>query len=265
MGIRLVAGRSFTGRDDSAAPPVVIVNETLAKRYWPGEDPVGRRILISRNSRRVAHEVVGVIGDVKSFGLEEETHAELFLSYWQWPSPLLGVAVRGRVDPASLTAPLRQAVWSIDRDQPITYLLPMAQLAAESLAFRRTGMLLAGGFGLLALALAAIGIYGVLSYSVTRRTREIGVRVALGATRHKVAALVMREGLLMTAVGIAIGLAAALALMRFLARILYQMQPTDPVTYAGVAVILITVALLATWLPARRATAVDPIAALRVE
>jgi putative ABC transport system permease protein len=266
MGIRLLAGRTFTAANDYTAPPVVIVNETLAKRYWPGEDPVGRRILIEGDAgRRVPYEVVGVIGDVKSFGLEEETHAEIFHPYWQAPSPLIGLALRARVDPASLAGSLRQAVWSIDRDQPITYLMPMADLAAESLAFRRTGMLLAGGFGLLALGLTAIGIYGVLSYSVSRRTREIGIRMALGATRREVARLVVREGLVMTAIGIVVGLAVAGAVMRLIASVLFEVHPGDPLTYMAVAGILIAVALAATWLPARRATAVDPVVALRIE
>jgi ABC-type antimicrobial peptide transport system permease subunit len=156
-------------------------------------------------------------------------------------------------------------VWSIDPEQPVTYVMPMAELASESLAFRRAGMILAGGFGLLALILAAIGIYGVLSYSVSRRTREIGVRIALGATRGEVARLVMREGLVMTAAGTLIGLAAALGLTRFLSSVLFEVSPGDPATYLAVAAVLIAVALLATLLPARRATSVDPLVALRAE
>jgi predicted permease len=265
MGIPLVAGRTFTARDDASAPAVVIVNETLAKRYWPGDNPIGRRMVIDRGTERVPHEIVGVIGDVKSFGLEEETHAELFHPYWQTPSALLGVVLRTRVDPASLAGPVRAAVWSIDGDQPITYLMPMADLAAESLAFRRNGMMLSGGFGLLALALAAMGIYGVLSSTVSRRTREIGVRMALGATRGEVAALVMREGLRMTAIGTTLGLAAALALMRSISSVLYGVGPGDPLSYMAVIAMLVSVAVLATWLPARRATVVDPLIALRAE
>jgi ABC-type antimicrobial peptide transport system permease subunit len=160
---------------------------------------------------------------------------------------------------------LRAAVWSVDREQPVMFVMPMSELAAESLAFRRAGMMLAGGFGILALVLAAIGIYGVLSYSVSRRTREIGVRVALGATRRQVAKLVVREGLLMTAIGVALGLGAAVGLSRFMASVLYEVKPGDPFTYAAVAVILIVVAALATLIPAHRATAVDPLIALRAE
>jgi putative ABC transport system permease protein len=211
------------------------------------------------------HEIVGVISDVKSFGLEEPTHAELFFPYWQVPSSLLGVTLRTRGDPGALAAPLRDAVWSVDRDQPITHLMPMSQLARESLTFRRAGMTLAGAFGLLALLLAAIGIFGVLSYSVARRTREIGVRVALGATRGDISRLVIREGLAMAAIGVAIGLATALALSRFLRSVLYGVRPSDPMTYLAATATLIAVAFLATWVPARRAASVDPITALRME
>ena len=189
----------------------------------------------------------------------------MYFSYWKQPDVLIGITLRTQGDPSTLARQLRAAVWSVDREQPVTHVLTMSGLAAESLAFRRTGMMLAGGFGMLALALAAIGIYGVLNYSVSRRTREIGVRVALGATRGEVATLVVREGLLMTAIGIVIGLAAAAALTRFLTSILFEVQPGDPLTYAAVSAILIAVALVATWLPARRAASVDPLVALRTD
>jgi putative ABC transport system permease protein len=265
MGIRLIAGRLFDARDTESAPPVVIVNQALATRFFGGENPVGRRIVLQIGAKPTAVEVVGLIGDVKSFGLEEPTHAELFRPFWQEPWPLLGVAVRTRVSPASLSEPLRQAVWSIDRDQPVTYLLPLSALASESLAFRRVGMMLAGGFGLLALGLAAIGIYGVLNYSVSNRTREIGVRVALGATRGEIAALVLRDSAVMSGVGIAIGIATALALTRFLSGLLFEITPGDPLTYLMAGLVLAGVSLIATWLPARSATTVDPIEALRSE
>ena len=266
MSIPILGGRPFTARDNASAPPVIIVNQSLVRRYLGGGDAVGRRLLFDFDgSGPRPREIVGVIADVKSFGLEEETHAELFFPYWQIPFPLLGVTLRTSGDPAALAAPLRDAVWSVDRDQPITHLMPMAQLAAESLTFRRAGMTLAAGFGLLALVLAAIGIYGVVSYSVSRRTREMGIRVALGATPRGVARLVVRDGLVMTAMGVAIGLAAALALSQFLQSLLYEVRPADPVTYVAVAVTLMTVAVLATWLPARRASSIDPITALRME
>jgi putative ABC transport system permease protein len=265
MGIRVVSGRVFTDRDRHGAPGVVVINETLARRYWPGKDPLGSRVVLNFPTGVFVHEVVGVIADVRAFGLEEPAEGEMYFPYWQQPDALIGITLRTSGDPASLVRQLRAAVWSVDREQPVTHMLTMSALAAESLAFRRTGMTLAGASGLLALALAAIGIYGVLSYSVSRRTREIGVRVALGATRGEVAALVVREGLMMTAIGVAIGLAAAAGLTQFLTSILFDVRPGDPLTYAAVSVILIAVALAATWLPARRAASLDPLVALRAE
>jgi putative ABC transport system permease protein len=263
--MRLVNGRVFTARDKQGAPSVVIINETLARLYWPERNPVGTRVVLSWPWGQFVHEIVGIVADVRAFGLEQPAVGEMYFSYWQQPDALLGIAVRTSGDPSSLARQLRAAVWSVDRDQPVTHVLMMSELAADSLTFRRTGMTLAGGFGVLALTLAAIGIYGVLSYSVSRRTREIGVRVALGATRGEVATLVVREGLRMTAVGIVVGLAAAAALTRFLTSILFEVQPGDPLTYAAVSAILIAVALVATWLPARRAASVDPLVALRAE
>jgi len=265
MGIQVVSGRAFGERDNPSAPRVIVVNQLLARRYLHDENPVGRRLMIDVGGGAQAHEIVGVVADVKSFGLEEPTHAELFFPYAQFPFPLMGVTLRTRGDPASLAAPLCEAVWSIDRDQPITHLLPMSQLASESLAFRRAAMALAGGFGALALVLATIGIYGVLNYSVSRRTREIGIRVALGATRGGLARLVLREGLALTGAGVAIGAIAAVLLLRYLSSVLFQVRPGDPVTYVAVAATLFGVGVLATWLPARRASAVDPLVALRME
>jgi putative ABC transport system permease protein len=266
MGITLIRGRTFTAHDVADAPRVIVVNQSLVNRFMGGQQVVGRRLQMDLDGKGPKpHEIVGVIGDVKSFGLDEPTHAELFFPYWQVSSSLLGVTLRTRGDPAALAAPLRDAVWSVDRDQPITHLMPMSHLAEESLTFRRAGMTLVGGFGLLALVLAAIGIFGVLSYSVTRRTREIGLRLALGATRGDVSRLVIREGLAMAAIGVAIGLPTALVLSQFLRSVLYGVRPSDPVTYLAAMATLIAVAFLATWLPARRASAVDPITALRIE
>ena len=265
MDIRLVAGRTFTERDKSGSPYVVVINETLAKRHWPGENPVGQRVIVEGRSGPLRYEVVGIVGDVRAFGLEEPAEGEMYFSYWQAPDPLLGIVLRTSGDPARLANQLRQAVWSVDREQPVTHVLTMKELAAESLTFRRSGMTLAGSFALLALLLAAIGIYGVLSYAVAGRTREIGVRVALGATRSEVARLVVREGMLMTGIGVATGLVAASLLTRYLGTLLYEVRPHDPLTYAAVAAMLLAVALFATWLPARRATGVDPAVALRAE
>jgi putative ABC transport system permease protein len=265
MGIRVLDGRTFTSHDDQDGARVAIVNQTLAARYWPGDTAVGKRILMGPAEHRQSIEIVGVVADVRSAGLEERIEPELYLPWWQAPDSVIGVALRTTLDPAALGTQVRAAVWSIDRDQPVTYVLPMSDLAAESLAFRRVAMMLAAGFGLLAVALAAIGIYGVLSYSVARRSREIGVRVALGATGGEVARLVIRQAMTLTSMGIAAGLAAALVLMRSLASLLYETRPGEPLTYVLAVAALLAVALIAAWIPARRATSVDPIVALRAE
>jgi putative ABC transport system permease protein len=267
MGIRLLSGRMFTPADRVDAPRVVTINESLAKQYWPGENPVGRRVVLEGQNGPLTFEIVGVVADVRSEGLEVPSVGAMFFPIWQQSSPILGFAVRASngIDPASLASQVRAAVWAVDPDQPVPYVLTMESLAAESMAFRRAGMRLAAAFGILALVLAAIGIYGVLSYSVTRRSREIGVRMALGATRVDVARGVIREAMTMTMAGCVIGVAAALVLMRFIAAVLYDTEAADPATYAAVAVILLAVAFLATWLPVRRATAVNPLTALRAD
>jgi putative ABC transport system permease protein len=265
MGIQVKAGRTFTPRDNDGAPRVAVVNQSLAQRYWPGQNPIGQRILVPTDSRPLTIEIVGVVADIRANGLEEPAEAELYVPLAQNPAAILGMVLKSKVDPASLTGQLRAAVWSVDPEQPVTFEMPMRELTSESLAFRRAGMILAGAFGALALVLAAIGIFGVLSYSVSRRTREIGIRMALGASRAEVATRIMREGLVMTAAGIAIGLAAALALSRFMSSVLFEVKPGDPLTYIAVAVILLTVAALATLIPARRATGVDPLVALRAD
>ena len=263
MGIPIVSGRAITARDNRSAPNVVVINQALASRHWPGENPVGRRVVLQGAAGPLHFEIAGVSGDVRTAGLEEPLEPQMYFSFWQDGDSIIGLVLRTHVEPASVSSQIQQAVWSIDPDQPVTKLLPMKSLAAESLAFRRAGMTLAGAFGVLALVLSAIGIYGVLSYSVSRRTREIGIRVALGATRTEIARVVLKEGLAMTLAGVAIGLGAALALTHFLSGMLYGVTPRDPATLASVVAGLIAIALVSAWLPARRATAVDPVEALR--
>ena len=265
MGIRVLQGRTFTPRDTSSGVPVVVIDETLARRYWGGENPVGRRVIVETDGTPVPHEVIGIVNDVRAGGLEQAIDGTMYFSVWQEADPLLGLTLRTSGDPAALAAQLRAAVWSLDPEQPVTHVLPLAELASESLAFRRAGMILAAAFSLLALVLAAIGLYGVLSYSVSQRAREIGVRVALGATRGQVARLVVRQGLTLALLGIVIGLAAAAVLTRYMSALLFEVTPGDPLAYAAGAAILLVVALVATWIPARRATSVDPLIALRAE
>jgi predicted permease len=265
MGIRVLKGRAFTSQDNAEGALVAIVNRTLAAKYWPNDSAVGKRIAMGPRERRESLEIVGVVDDVRSAGLEESIEGELYLPYWQAPDRVIGIALRTSLDPPALGSQVRAAVWAIDRDQPVTYVLPMSDLTAESLTFRRVAMMLAGGFGVLAVLLAAIGIYGVLSYSVAQRSREIGVRVALGATRGEVAGLVIRQALSLTSLGIAAGLVAAFVLTRWLASLLYETRPSDPLTYGMAVAALLAVALVAAWIPARRATSVDPIVALRAD
>ncbi len=265
LGIPLLRGRSFTAQDLETTPLVAMINETAARRYWPGQDPIGRRIDIGRESTPVLCEIVGVVGDVKAFGQDQETHADLYRPLAQGPYPLLAFAVRTSQDPLSLAPALRRAVWDVDGQQPLFKVLPMSQLAAESLALRRVTMLLLATFAVLATVLAAVGIYGVISFMVSQRTNEIGVRIALGATPGGVARMLVGQGLRPAVTGLAIGLLASLGLARLVASLFHGMSLTDPLTYTGAAVVLMGVAGAACYLPARRAVRADPMLSLRQE
>ncbi|HEX8137727.1 MAG TPA: ABC transporter permease [Pyrinomonadaceae bacterium] len=265
MGIPLIKGRVITERDTKDAPRVVVINETLARKYFPGEEPLGKRINVTLAENNVA-EIVGVVGDVKHMGLERESGPESYFSYQQIPLQTMTLIARSRSEnPAELAAGLRQAVERVDSDQPLSDVRTMEQLLADSLARRRFNMLLLGLFSGLALLLAGVGIFGVMNYSVMQRTHEIGIRMALGAQAGDILKMVLGQGMLLTLVGVAIGLGAAFWLTRFMAGLLYGVTATDPLTFGAVAVVLGLVALLAIIIPARRATKVDPIVALRYE
>jgi len=265
MGIRLVRGRDFTERDREGAPQVAIINETLARRYWPSEDPIGKRLNLGEANNPSWWEIVGVAGDVKAFGLEQETHADLYRPFLQVPFPLIAFTIRTAADPMRLAAAVRQEIWTVDKDQPVFKVLTMEQLASDSVTFRRVSMLLLGFFAAVALVLAATGIYGVMAYAVTQRTHEIGIRLALGARTQDVVSMILRQGMLLALIGVAIGLAASLALTRVMSSLLYGVSATDPLTFIGISALLVGIALLACYLPARRATQVDPMVALRYE
>lgn len=269
MGIPLVRGRFFSADDTAAAPPVVVINQTLARRYFHGKDPIGQQLEIGGGLPWFT--VVGIAGDVKQAGYHAPVQAELDVPYTQWPPTWpdmtrdMSLVVRTVSNPDALAGAVRHAVFSIDPDQPIFRVETMRQVVNASMAQPRFEMILLAAFAALALVLASVGIYGVLAYSVKRRTQEIGIRMALGAQRGDVLKLVVRYGMTLALIGVAIGLAGAFALTRFLASLLYHVRPIDLPAFAAVSAILIGVAFLATFIPARRAAKVDPMVALRYE
>jgi putative ABC transport system permease protein len=267
MGIPLLRGRSFTEHDGPFSTHVLIVSASLAKKYWPGEDPLGKRLKWgTAESSDNWLTIVGVVGDVKQGPLDSVTALHTYEPYAQLGSaPSLRIAVRGQGEPASVAASVRAAASGLDRQLALGNVRPMDEVISRSTAGRRFSLSLVGAFAFLALALAAIGIYAALAYSVARRTHELGVRVALGAGRADVVRLVLGQGLRVTAIGILLGVTGALGLTRFLRNLLYEVQPTDPPTFVVVVLLLISVSVAASYLPARRAMRVDPMVALRYE
>ena len=266
MGIQLLQGRAFTAQDSSESTRVSIVNETFVKRYFPNEDPIGKRFTFGGggpNARWIT--IVGVVRDTKRQGIDQPVRIESWMPLAQMPSGSMDVVLRTTGAPLALSNEVREAVWSLDRDLPIPSIRTMEQILSERVAQRRLNMLLLGLFAMVALILAAVGIYGVINYAVTQRTNEIGIRIALGAQSGDVIGLVLKQGMALALVGVAIGLIATFMLTRLMASLLFGVSATDPITFAAIAGLLIGVALLACWIPARRATKVDPMVALRYE
>ena len=266
MSIPLLRGRNFSDSDNETAPDVALINSTMARRFWADGDPIGKRFLWGHpDTDKKWFTIVGVVADTKLYGLDNPARLEIYYPYLQRPNSDMNLVVRSAVDPSSLTASIRAAVAAIDKDQPIFAVHTMQELVDDSISTRRLTLVLLGIFSALALILAAIGIYGVVAYSVALRTQEIGIRMALGAQSQDVLRLVLGQGARIAFFGVAIGLAAAAALARLLSSLLFSVSASDPITFATVAVLLIAVALLACYIPARRALRVDPIIALRYE
>jgi putative ABC transport system permease protein len=265
MRIPVKTGRSFTDRDTADSPPVVIVNENLARRVFAGEDPIGKRITMWP-AEKFAREIIGVVGDVKTRKLDEETVYQTYVPHAQdagWG--LLSLAVRTKSKPEALTAPVRGAILSIDKNQPIYDIQTMGDVFSASVANTRLVVLLFGVFSIFALLLASIGIYGVIAYSVAQRTHEIGIRLALGAPSRDVRRMIVTQGMMLVLIGAVLGLAGAFAVTRVMRGLLYGVSATDPLIFIGVSLLLTVVALLACYIPARRATKVDPMIVLRYE
>ncbi len=266
MRIPIRKGRFFDEHDGSQAAPAVIINETMARKFWQNQDALGRRMRYHHDG--AWFQIVGIVGDVRQMGLNEPPRQEMYFPYWQaeknWMVPR-DLAIRTAADPMALVASVKRTIASIDHDQPISDIKTMDQWLDEEVASRHVQTILLGGFAALALVLACIGIYGVLAYVVTQRTSEIGLRVALGADARSVFLAVARQGMSLAGIGIALGITASLALSSVLQSLLFDVKPTDPLTYLAASMVFALVALLACYIPARRAARVDPLVALRYE
>ena len=267
MGIPIVRGRDFTDQDNGDSKDVVIISEKTAQQFWPGQDPIGKRLKPgSSSSSSPWREVIGIVKDVRQNDFVASPKRQMYFTYRQLKSIAANaLVVRTNIDPMSLAVPVRNAIWSVDKDQTVADIDTMDHIVAEAVARQRFSMLLLGLFAALALLLASIGIYGVMSYSVAQRTREIGIRIALGARRADVLQMTVTQALKLVGVGMLIGLVAAFLLTRVLASLLFGISATDPITFIGISVVLLAVAILASYIPALRATKVDPITALRAQ
>jgi putative ABC transport system permease protein len=267
LHIPLLRGRSFVATDRANQPPVALISETFAHRAWPGEDPIGARIRVGDPTTGPWRTVIGITGDVKQVSLAAEQPNAVYVpeTQWQFADFAMSLVVRTRGEPTALVPALRHAIWAVDKDQPIVRVAMMDRLVAATAATRRFTLVLFEVFAAVALALAAAGIYSVLSGMVVERRQEVGVRAALGASRADILMMVVREGLGLASAGVAIGLGAAVALTRFIHGLLYGVPPIDPLTYSGVAAVLVIVAIAACWVPAWRAARLDPAEVLRAE
>ncbi|MDQ6622834.1 MAG: ABC transporter permease, partial [Verrucomicrobiota bacterium] len=272
MGIKLIRGRLFKAQDDAKAPHVAIINQTLARQFFPNEDPIGQRINITTGSNDTSdnppenwREIVGIVGDIKQSGVDRATMSQAYEPFAQNPFSSLNVVIRSSGSTAALLGALRPAVFAVDKDQPVGLIRPLDEVVMQTIARQRFAMVLLAVFSVVALIIAAVGIYGVMAYSVVQRTGEFGIRMALGAQRGDVLRLVLVQGGKIIGLGLVLGLIATLAASRALGSILFQTSAQDPFTLVSITVLLAAVALCACLLPANRATKVNPIEALRAE
>jgi putative ABC transport system permease protein len=262
MGMTLRRGRMFTDLDKNDAEAVAVINESMAQTLWPGEDPIGQHVSLSRRATAWI-TIVGIVANARTESLENTNVPQIYTSLYQRGAKHLAIFLRGHLDVAAIPEQVRRQVHSIDPTLPVFSAEMLTETVSASLDQRRFSLEIVGLFALTALLLAAIGIYGVLSYLVNERTHEIGIRLALGAERGKILRLILHQGLRLALIGAAVGLPAGLMGSRLIAGLLYGVRPTDPLTFAAVAILFLLVALLACYLPARRATKVDPMIALR--
>jgi putative ABC transport system permease protein len=271
MGMRMVRGRAISERDTQDTPPVVVVNQTLVDRYFPGQDAIGKRLEVGFATPPNWREIVGVVADVKIAGLDQDTPVQVYAAYFQRPTfverlpSFLTVVARTTSDPAVLGGPMKAVILNVDRSQPVYSVQPMTAAVADSISQRRFSLVLLAFFAAAALFLASLGLYGVMSYVVVQRTAEIGIRMALGAQRSQVLRLVERQGMALVMAGLAIGVTGSLLLTRLMRSLLFHVAPQDPWTLGVGAATLIIVSWLACYVPARRAAGVDPLVALRYE
>ena len=266
MGIPFHRGNEFTDRESAEMPGVAIINETAARKYWPGEDPIGRKIKRGRpESKNPWVTIVGIAGSASQLSLREESQPEIYVPYLQNTTPNFSLVVRTTSDPKTITGAIRREVWTADKDLPASNMKLMDELISNSTAQPRFYVILLTVFAALALILAAVGVYGVMAYSVTLRTRDIGIRMALGAQPMDIFKHIVGQALMLAGIGLGAGLILAVASMRVMSSLLFGISTADPLTLIVTALILLAVALLASYLPARKATRVDPMVALRYE
>jgi putative ABC transport system permease protein len=265
MGIPLLRGRSFTDAEDAEVRPVILVSDSFARKHFPGEDPLGKRIKVFMADDPAWTEIIGVVGDVRYDNLTAEAESFVYYPHPGLTYPFMTLVIRTAGDPAEMAPVIRREIAAIDADQPVSDVRTMTQVMADTVSRARFNTLLLGIFAGLATLLAAVGIFGVMNYSVQLRTREIGLRMALGAQPGRMLMLVLRQGLVLTLIGIGVGLAGALALARVMSGLLYGVTASDPATFAVIVVVLAVVSLVACYIPARRATRVDPLIALKYE